>query len=409
MKEHRQYPKMIFNSGNSAWMRQPLHACGIFNPSSTLPEEFEYVDLESVVGTVLCAHRKENLLTAPSRAQRLAQKYDIFYQMVRPYQKNNYLFDKDEKNYVFSTGYAQIRPSIDERFLFSFMQKDSFVDEVLMKSTGSSYPAISSSALANIEIYVPSDCKEQKKIGQYFKHIDDQISYTDKELQKLRQLKAACLQAMFPQEGETVPRLRFKGFEGEWKKVKLGDIGYTYSGLTGKNKDDFGIGQAHFITFLNVLNNYVINPYEFQPVNVDSSENQNKVRKGDLFFNTSSETPEEVGMCSVLTQDYNNLYLNSFCFGFRLSVNNYNPLFLACMMRSSIGRDVMKVLAQGATRYNLSKTNFLNTSLLLPSSLAEQTKIASFFQNLDKQIKLTEKKLEKLKQIKVSCLDLMFV
>ena len=83
-----------------------------------MPSVFEYVDLESVVGTEMVSHRTEKRESAPSRAQRVASKGDIFYQTVRPYQKNNYLFDKDDTNYVFSTGYAQLRTTIHGGYLF---------------------------------------------------------------------------------------------------------------------------------------------------------------------------------------------------------------------------------------------------------------------------------------------------
>ena len=84
-----------------------------------MPSVFEYVDLESVVGTEMVSHRTEKRESAPSRAQRVASKGDIFYQTVRPYQKNNYLFDKDDTNYVFSTGYAQLRTTIHGGYLFT--------------------------------------------------------------------------------------------------------------------------------------------------------------------------------------------------------------------------------------------------------------------------------------------------
>ena len=115
-----------------------------------------------------------------------------------------------------------------------------------------------------------------------------------------------------------VPDISFKGFEKEWKKKQIGEIGYTYSGLTGKTKSDFGIGDCLYITFLNVLNNAIINSSILEKVNVCIDEKQNKVCKGDILFNTSSETPEEVGMCAAVDEELIDVYLNSFCFGFRL-------------------------------------------------------------------------------------------
>ena len=147
-----------------------------FNPKTSLPATFEYVDLESVVGTDLVSHRTEERTTAPSRAQRLARQGDVFYQTVRPYQKNNYLFEKPCSNYVFSTGYAQMRPLIDSRFLFCILQAESFVKVVLDNCTGTSYPAINSTDLSNIEVEIPSNGKEQAKIGSFFRSLDHLIT-----------------------------------------------------------------------------------------------------------------------------------------------------------------------------------------------------------------------------------------
>lgn len=117
----RKVPKLRFPGFEGEWEDKKLGEVAEFNPKSELPDEFQYVDLESVVGTELISHRLELKKSAPSRAQRLASYGDIFYQTVRPYQKNNYLFLQSDINFVFSTGYAQMRPFIDAEFLFSFL------------------------------------------------------------------------------------------------------------------------------------------------------------------------------------------------------------------------------------------------------------------------------------------------
>jgi type I restriction enzyme S subunit len=159
-----------------SWEQRKLGDMAIFNPKADLPDVFEYVDLESVVGTEMLTHRTELKRTAPSRAQRLAQTGDLFYQTVRPYQKNNYLFEKPDKHYVFSTGYAQMRPFDDGRFLLCLVQNDSFVKDVLDNCTGTSYPAINSFDLEKIEVYSPSNPQEQKRIGDFFKDLDSLIT-----------------------------------------------------------------------------------------------------------------------------------------------------------------------------------------------------------------------------------------
>ena len=153
-----------------------------FNPKSELPETFEYVDLESVVGTEMIAHREEKKATAPSRAQRLARQGDLFYQTVRPYQKNNYLYEKPYNNYVFSTGYAQMRPYGDGYFLLSLVQNDVFVKLVLDRCTGTSYPAINSNELEDMEVFIPEKNNEQAQIGVFFKNIDNLITLHQREV-----------------------------------------------------------------------------------------------------------------------------------------------------------------------------------------------------------------------------------
>ena len=169
-------PKIRFKGYTEAWEQRKLFEVAEFNPKSQLPDEFEYVDLESVVGTEMVSHRTETKDSAPSRAQRLAKQGDVFYQTVRPYQRNNYLYAKPDKNYVFSTGYAQMRPNIDANFLMSFLQTDKFVKVVLDNCTGTSYPAINSSDLSNLEIALPIEKTEQAKIGAYFSNLDHLIT-----------------------------------------------------------------------------------------------------------------------------------------------------------------------------------------------------------------------------------------
>lgn len=159
---------------------------GEFNPKSELPKVFEYVDLESVIGTELCNHRTELKASAPSRAKRLAQKGDLFYQSVRPYQKNNYLFELPNTDYVFSTGYIQIRSKVNGYFLLSYIQKDSFVKDVLERCTGTSYPAINSFDLMKIKLYLPQSLEEQTAIGNFFKQLDDTIALHQRKWHNIR-------------------------------------------------------------------------------------------------------------------------------------------------------------------------------------------------------------------------------
>ena len=188
-RDESSIPEVRFAGFTDAWEQRKLREIAEFNPKSELPEEFEYVDLESVSGTEMISHRTELKKSAPSRAQRLAKTGDVFYQMVRPYQKNNYLFEKDDDNYVFSTGYAQMRPYIDSCFLMSFLQTDKFVKVVLDNCTGTSYPAINSNDLSNLKIDVPNKRMEEVKIGEYFRSLDNLITLHQRNYNSLNRCK----------------------------------------------------------------------------------------------------------------------------------------------------------------------------------------------------------------------------
>ena len=190
-------PEIRFRGFTDAWEQRKLGELALFNPKDALPQTFEYVDLESVVGTEMLSHRTEVKSSAPSRAQRLAHTGDLFYQTVRPYQKNNYLFEKPDNNYVFSTGYAQMRPYVDGYFLLSLVQSERFVKVVLDNCTGTSYPAINANDLAEIEVAAPSDESEAQKIGTIFRSIDNLITLHQRELEKLQNIKKSMLEKMF--------------------------------------------------------------------------------------------------------------------------------------------------------------------------------------------------------------------
>lgn len=188
-------------------------------------------------------------------------------------------------------------------------------------------------------------------------------------------------------------------------QTEIGLLGNTFTGLSGKTKVDFGHGDAQYITFLNVLTHPTIDPTIFERVNVKPNEKQNLCKKGDLFFNTSSETPEEVGMCSCLNVNVPRLYLNSFCFGFRLKEDaSADSQYLAYFFRGKEGRQIMTMLAQGATRYNLSKENFMRTSIELPPK-PEQERIAAALTSIDSLIENLERTIQKKKHIREGAME----
>lgn len=190
-------PELRFRGFSGKWKSCCLTDIATINPPGELPETFNYVDLESVIGTEIVKYRRETKFSAPSRAQRVAEDNDVFYQMVRPYQKNNCIFRGNDKTFVFSTGYAQLRPNCNSYFLLSLLQTEYFVGKVMELCTGTSFPAISASDLARIPIYVPVMSEENGAIGEYFQNLDSYISLQQKKLERMQRLKAALLEKLF--------------------------------------------------------------------------------------------------------------------------------------------------------------------------------------------------------------------
>jgi len=228
---------------------------------------------------------------------------------------------------------------------------------------------------------------EQAAIAQSLSDADAYITSLEKLIEKKKAIKQGAMQELLkPKDG--------------WAWKKLGDIGKTYGGLSGKSKDDFKDGVFPYIPFMNIMTNPVIDLEFLDFVKLKTGEPQNSAQIGDLFFNGSSETPEEVGMCSILLDDIPNLYLNSFCFGFRLKKElGINGLYLTYYFRSKEGRKLFYSMAQGATRYNLSKSNFNKLEVPIPR-IEEQNFVANTLRDMDFDIQLHEEKLNKAKSIK---------
>jgi len=181
-------------------------------------------------------------------------------------------------------------------------------------------------------------------------------------------------------------------------------MGTTYGGLTGKTKEDFGHGDARFVPYTNVFDNPIADPTRLGEVEVDSS--QNRVLHGDALFTVSSETPEEVGMSSIWLSDLDNLYLNSFCFGYRQN-GGFDPYYLAYMLRSKSVREDIELLAQGISRFNISKGKVMEVEVPIPE-MAEQRQVGALFYQLDNFITLHQRKHDRLVVLKKALLDKMF-
>lgn len=412
MSEHKEnVPKLRFPGFTDVWEERRLGEIVELNPKSILPDEFEYVDLESVVGTNLIGHRTESKESAPSRAQRLAQLGDVFYQTVRPYQKNNYLYDLPYDNYVFSTGYAQMRPSIDSYFLLSRVQEELFVKAVLDRSTGTSYPAINSNDLAEIEIKVPIDKDEQVKIGSLFRSLDHLITLHQRKLNNVKNLKDGLLQKMFPKNGEDFPEVRFPGFTGAWEQRHFfGNIKSTID-FRGRTPKKLGLDWSETgylaLSALNVKNGYIDPSADAHYGNqelYDKWMTGRELRKGQVLFTTEApmgnvaQVPDDTGY--ILSQR---------TIAFDVNPEKITDDFLAVLLRSPKTFAELSALSSGGTAKGVSQKSLSQLKVTLPTDLEEQAKIAAFFKGLDHLITLHQRKLEHLQEQKKALLQQMFI
>ena len=190
----------------------------------------------------------------------------------------------------------------------------------------------------------------------------------------------------------------------DWKQIPIGDLGIFFGGLTGKTTKDFGEGSA-FLTYMQVYLQKTSQKEAVDFVVIDGHEKQNKVVYGDILFTTSSETPDEIGMTDVFLESDWSPYLNSFCFGLRVRDNSLlYPPFTKYLLRGNKFREKIRPLAQGSTRFNLSKGNLAKISLLFPP-LTEQKKIASILTSVDEVIEKTQKQIDKLQDLKKATMN----
>ena len=377
MPENAKKPQIRFKGFTDAWEQRKLGDVAIVNPKDEVPSIFEYVDLESVIGTKMVSHRTETKNTAPSRAQRVARLGDLFYQTVRPYQKNNYLFEKAGKNYVFSTGYAQLRPLIDGYFLLSIVQSARFVKIVLDNCTGTSYPAINANDLANIEISYSYNIDECRKIGKFFRNLDNLITLHQRKLDKLKNIKKSMLEKMFPKNGCNVPEIRFKGFTDAWEQRKL--INEVASIDTGKSKFVInGNGNYEILGSTSVIG--YDNDYDYDGDFLLTA--RVGANAGDLYRYSGK----------VKISD-NTVFIQGKQLDFI-----YYALLNFDIKRLSFG-----------TGQPLVKASELKVQKIYMPYKQERELIGKFLIYIDNLITLHQRKLEKLQNIKKACLEKMFV
>lgn len=294
---------------------------------------------------------------------------------------------------------------INYSFLASIVGSNKFRLELNKRLTSSAQPNASSRDIDSIQQYLPNDIIEQGTIASFFSSIDSTIISSAKKLASLKKLKSASLVTMFPQNGESTPKVRFKGFEGEWKETTLSeclDISYLQNSENKYDKNDVLSVSDDF----GVMNQIELLGRSYAGKDVSS---YSILQKGEIVYTKSplkdkpfgiiKKNSYQTGIVSILYAVYHSKdnisadYIHYY----------FDPAWrLNAYMRPLVNKGAKNTM-------NISDEMALMGSLILPPSLAEQQAIATFFRSLDRKIALETARLEKLKQIKLACLDKMFV
>lgn len=387
-------PKIRFKGFCGEWKELPFSEIVERTSSTGKTGSLPGIEFEDIVSGEGCLN-KDVYQKNCRKYGKIFREGDILFGKLRPYLKNILLA---EFRGIAIGDFWILRPGDnDSKFIYNLVNSEAFM-RVANVSSGSKMPRADWNLVSSTNFLLPQDKIEQEAIGKYFTSLDTQISASTSRLASLKQMKAASLQAMFPQEGETVPKVRFKGFEGEWKNVKFG--------ILLKECTDKSTSEDEDILLSSAINGVFLNSELFGHQRGRSNIGYRKVRRNMLILsaqnlhlgNANVNLRFEHGLVSPAYKIYD-LY-------------NVLPEFMYhWIKREETKKFFLDATTAGASlcRKNIVWTDLYKQNILLPKSDTEQQSIASFFTSLDRQIALHTQRLEKLKQIKAACLDKMFV
>lgn len=355
-----------------------------------MPEKFIYIDLESVNNGLLTSRKIINKSEAPSRAQRTIIKNDILYQTVRPYQMNNLFINSLDSTYPYiaSTGYALLRTEENPYFVYSILHQKSFVNKVLDKCTGTSYPAISANDLGAIIVGLPS-IKEQEKISRTFELLDKKIELQSKKIEDLKLFKSSQIINFFN--------------KNNFAEVNIKNIGFFQSG-NSLSKDCLTSSGVPIILYGDLYTKYneVIKKVEQY---TNDNKKYVKSKQNQIIFPTSTT----VNSLSLISPS--SINLDGIIYGGDILILNLNKDVNADFLSYEINHYKKKEfskIAQGSTIIHIHAEDLLNCKIALPN-IVLQDKFALTFNKLNQKIELENNKLNKLQKLKKGLMQSMFV
>ena len=389
-------PHLRFPEFSGEWEMASLQDIAAINPKSDqLQNTFIYIDLEAVEKGELRKIQEIMREEAPSRAQRVINNNDILFQCVRPYQKNNYIhkiLNTSNQQWVASTGYAQIRTTESPNYIYHLLNTDGFNRKVMVRCTGSSYPAINSEDLATIRFYYTPDKKEQFKISRLLDLIDERIATQNKIIEDLKKLKSAISKHLFARKDllETT--------------ICLSNIATLKNGYAFQSGKYNALGKWKILTITNVSGERYINDEDYNCIiNLPNDIQDHQVLKeGDILISLTGN----VGRVS-LCKDGD--YLLNQRVGLLQLAKNVNQEFLYQILSSQRFENSMIACGQGAAQMNIGKGDVESYVLPYSSNVNNILLVAKILHSYDEYIINEQRKLTLLTMQKQYFLAQMFI
>ena len=389
-------PHLRFPEFSGEWEMASLQDIAAINPKSDqLQNTFIYIDLEAVEKGELRKIQEIMREEAPSRAQRVINNNDILFQCVRPYQKNNYIhriLNTSNQQWVASTGYAQIRTTESPNYIYHLLNTDGFNRKVMVRCTGSSYPAINSEDLATIRFYYTPDKKEQFKISRLLDLIDERIATQNKIIEDLKKLKSAISKYLFARKDllETT--------------ICLSNIATLKNGYAFQSGKYNAMGKWKILTITNVPGERYINDEDCNCIiNLPNDIQDHQVLKeGDILISLTGNVGR-VSLCK------NGNYLLNQRVGLLQLAKNVNQEFLYQILSSQRFENSMIACGQGAAQMNIGKGDVENYVLPYSSNGNNILWVAKILHSYDECIINELRRLTLLTMQKQYLLTQMFI